>query len=220
VLRPFLDAMPVLADPGYEGAGHGVHVPVKKPAGVKELDIDTRARNALLRSVRCLGERGRAIDPAEKPACHRGPGRISLIARAAFVLVFQDKTSREVVRRNVIWSIPSLTLIRSPSAHKIRTSGVSSIGLCVSDCHAAMVAAWDRCPTGGYYRVSCVLAAAKPLSPLRSALCARMRSLTSCRPATSGCREEAPCARSPRGGAGLPLPGVHPPAIHAITTPA
>jgi hypothetical protein len=33
VLRPFLDAMPVLADPGYEGAGHGVHVPVKKPAG-------------------------------------------------------------------------------------------------------------------------------------------------------------------------------------------
>ncbi len=63
VLRPFLDAMPVLADPGYEGAGHGIHVPVKKPAGVKELDIDTRARNALIRSVRCLGERGwRDID--------------------------------------------------------------------------------------------------------------------------------------------------------------
>jgi hypothetical protein len=54
-LRPFLDVMPVLADPGYEGAGHGVHVPVKKPARVKELDIDTRARNALLRSVRCPG---------------------------------------------------------------------------------------------------------------------------------------------------------------------
>ena len=35
VLRPFLDAMPVLADPGYEGAGHGVHVPVKKPAGAE-----------------------------------------------------------------------------------------------------------------------------------------------------------------------------------------
>ncbi len=46
VLRPFLDAMPVLADPGYEGAGHGVHVPVKKPAGVKELDINTRARSS------------------------------------------------------------------------------------------------------------------------------------------------------------------------------
>ena len=46
---------------GYEGAGHGVHVPVKKPAGVKELDIDTRARNVPLRSVRCLGERGFAL---------------------------------------------------------------------------------------------------------------------------------------------------------------
>jgi DDE superfamily endonuclease len=37
-LRPFLAAMPVLADPGYEGAGRGVHVPVKKPAGAGELD--------------------------------------------------------------------------------------------------------------------------------------------------------------------------------------
>src|SRR6266576_4988945 len=61
VLRPFLDAMPALADPGYEGAGHGVHVPAKKPAGVKELDINTRTRNALLRSARCLGERGFAL---------------------------------------------------------------------------------------------------------------------------------------------------------------
>ena len=30
-----LRAMPVLADPGYEDAGHGIHVPVKKPAGSK-----------------------------------------------------------------------------------------------------------------------------------------------------------------------------------------
>jgi hypothetical protein len=34
---------------------------VKKPAGVKELDIGTRSRNALIRSVRCLGERGFAL---------------------------------------------------------------------------------------------------------------------------------------------------------------
>ena len=61
VLRPFLDAMPALADSGYEGAGHGVHVPVRKPAGVKELDISNRTRNALLCSARCLGERGFAL---------------------------------------------------------------------------------------------------------------------------------------------------------------
>jgi DDE superfamily endonuclease len=95
VLRPFLEAMPVLADPGYEGAGHGVHVPVKKPAGAGELDIDTRARNVLLRSVRCLGERGFALLTQRwKTLQHvtASPGRIGLIARAAFVLVlFEHK---------------------------------------------------------------------------------------------------------------------------------
>ena len=60
-LRPFLDAMLVLADPGYQGAGHGVHVPVKKPAWVKELDIDTRAANALLRSARYPGKRATGV---------------------------------------------------------------------------------------------------------------------------------------------------------------
>ena len=94
LLRPFLDAMPVLADPGYEGAGHGVHVPVKKPTGVAELDIDTRARNALLRSVRCLGERGFALLTQRwKTLQHvtASPGRIGLIARAAFVLVLFEQ---------------------------------------------------------------------------------------------------------------------------------
>ena len=81
--------MPVLADPGYEGAGHGVHVPVKKAAGVKGLDIDTRARNALIRWVRCLGERGFALLTQRwKTLQHvtASPGRIGLIARAALVL--------------------------------------------------------------------------------------------------------------------------------------
>ena len=95
VLPPFLDAMPALADPGYEGAGHGVHVPVRKPAGVKEPQIRTRARNALIRSVRCLGERGFALLTQRwKTLQHvtASPGRIGLIARAAFVLaLFEHK---------------------------------------------------------------------------------------------------------------------------------
>ena len=37
----------MLADLGYEGAGCGVHVPVRKPAGGQELDVDTRTRNVL-----------------------------------------------------------------------------------------------------------------------------------------------------------------------------
>jgi DDE superfamily endonuclease len=55
--RPYLKDMPILADSGYEGAGADVLTPVKKPrAG--ELDIDTKTRNALLRSLRYQGERG------------------------------------------------------------------------------------------------------------------------------------------------------------------
>jgi hypothetical protein len=95
VLRPFCDAMPVLADPGYKGTGHGVHIPVKKPGEVKELDVDTRTRNALLRSVRCLGERGFALLTQRWQTLQHvnaSPGRIGLIARAALVLVlFEHK---------------------------------------------------------------------------------------------------------------------------------
>jgi hypothetical protein len=58
--RPYLRKLPILADSGYEGAGAGVHVPVKKPRG-SELDIDTKTRNALLRSLRYQGERGFAL---------------------------------------------------------------------------------------------------------------------------------------------------------------
>jgi hypothetical protein len=95
VLRPFLASLPVLADPGYEGAGCGVHVPVKKPAGVKELDVSTRARNALIRSARCLGERGFALLTQRWRTLQHvtaSPGRIGLIAKAALVLVlFEHK---------------------------------------------------------------------------------------------------------------------------------
>ena len=53
--------LPTLADPRYDGAGIGVLIPVKQPAGGQELDINTRTRNALQRSLRCLGERGFAL---------------------------------------------------------------------------------------------------------------------------------------------------------------
>jgi len=51
----------VLAAIPIKGAGHGVRVPVKKPAWVKELDIDTRAANALLRSARYPGKRATGV---------------------------------------------------------------------------------------------------------------------------------------------------------------
>jgi hypothetical protein len=45
-LPPIHQEMPVLADPGYEGAGQGVLTPVKQPAEGSELDVDTRHASA------------------------------------------------------------------------------------------------------------------------------------------------------------------------------
>lgn len=89
VLRPFLTGIPVLADPGYDGAGHGVLTPVKQPTGDRELDIDTRTYNALLRSLRCLGERGFAVLTQRWRTLHHvtaSPSRIGDITKAALVL--------------------------------------------------------------------------------------------------------------------------------------
>ena len=95
VLRSYLKVLPVLADSGYEGAGIGVHVPVKKPAGGRELDINTRTRNALLCSLRCLGERGFALMSQRWRTLQRvmlSPGKIGDIAQAALVLAqFEHK---------------------------------------------------------------------------------------------------------------------------------
>ncbi len=56
--RAAATGLPTLADPG---AGIGIFIPVKQPAGGQELDINTRTPNAIQRSLRCLGERGVAL---------------------------------------------------------------------------------------------------------------------------------------------------------------
>ena len=81
--------LPALADPGYDGAGIGVHIPVKQPADGRELDIGTRTRNAIQRSLRCLGERGFALLTTRWRALQHitaSPSKIGSIARAALVL--------------------------------------------------------------------------------------------------------------------------------------
>ena len=87
--------MPCLADSGYEGAGIGILVPVKKPAGNQELDTGTRTRNALLRDLRCRGERGFALLTQRWAALQHitaDPDRTTQITRAALVLTqFEHK---------------------------------------------------------------------------------------------------------------------------------
>jgi hypothetical protein len=81
--------LPTLADPGYDGSGIGIHIPVKQPAGGRALDINTRTRNALLRALRCLGERGFALLTSRWRTLQHvtaSPGKIGDIARAALVL--------------------------------------------------------------------------------------------------------------------------------------
>lgn len=81
--------LPTLADPGYAGAGMGVHTPFKQPTDGRQLGIDNRTYNALLRSLRCLGERGFALLVGRwrvlqhVTAC---PKKIGDIAKAALVL--------------------------------------------------------------------------------------------------------------------------------------
>jgi len=81
--------LPALADPGYEGAGIGIKIPVRQPPDGRELDLGNRTRNALQRSLRCLGERGFALLSQRWRALQHitaSPSKITEIARAALVL--------------------------------------------------------------------------------------------------------------------------------------
>jgi hypothetical protein len=96
--RAAATGMPTLADGGYEGAGIGIHVPVKNPGGNQRLDPDTRTRNALLRGLRSQGERGFALLTQRWTTLQRitaSPRRTTEIVRAALVLTqFEHKYIR------------------------------------------------------------------------------------------------------------------------------
>jgi hypothetical protein len=77
-----------------EGAGAGVHVRVKRPRS-DELGIDTKTRNALLRSLRYQGERGFALISQRWRALQHvmvSPTTIGDVAKSALVLAqFEHK---------------------------------------------------------------------------------------------------------------------------------
>ena len=87
--RAAATGLPALADPGYDGAGIDILIPVKQPTGGQDLDINTRTRNAIQRSLRCLGERGFALLTGRWRTLRHitaSPSKIGDIARAALVL--------------------------------------------------------------------------------------------------------------------------------------
>jgi hypothetical protein len=81
--------LPALADPGYQGAGIGIRIPVKQPEDSRELDLGNRTRSALQRFLRCPGERGFALLTQRWRTLQHitaSPSKITAIARAALVL--------------------------------------------------------------------------------------------------------------------------------------
>jgi hypothetical protein len=81
--------LPALADGGYDGAGIGVFTPVKQPTDGHALDVDNRTYNALLRGLRCLGERGFALLTGRWRALRHfttSPRKIGDIVKAALTL--------------------------------------------------------------------------------------------------------------------------------------
>jgi hypothetical protein len=81
--------LPALADLRYDGAGHGVLTPIKQPSDGNRLHTDNRTYNALLRALRCLGERGFAVLTGRWRTLRHitaSPSRIGDIVKAALVL--------------------------------------------------------------------------------------------------------------------------------------
>lgn len=85
--------MPTLADKGYQGAGIGVHTPIKGG----NLRVDNRAYNVLLTGVRAIGERANALLTQRWTALRHvtlSPSRIGAIVAGALVLTTLERGTR------------------------------------------------------------------------------------------------------------------------------
>lgn len=84
---------PTLADKGYQGAGIGVHTPIKGA----HLGRSNRTYNALLTGVRAIGERANALLTQRWAALRHitlSPSRIGAIIAAALVLTTLERGTR------------------------------------------------------------------------------------------------------------------------------
>ncbi len=82
------DGLKSLADKGYQGAGAGVLVPVKRQANSIPLHDDNRTYNSLLAPLRALGERAMALLKTRWKTLQRitlNPSRTGDITRACLV---------------------------------------------------------------------------------------------------------------------------------------
>ena len=80
--------LPALADPGYEGAGIGIVIPVRQPPGGRELDVKPVPVTPSSAPCTASGNEGSPCSPAAGAPCSitASPTKIGDIARAALVL--------------------------------------------------------------------------------------------------------------------------------------
>jgi hypothetical protein len=89
VYKAARDGLKSLADKGYQGAGAGVLVPIKRQVNGIPLDTGNRTYNSLLTRLRALGERAMALLKTRWKALQHitlDPSRIGDITRACLVL--------------------------------------------------------------------------------------------------------------------------------------
>lgn len=85
--------LPTLADKGYQGAGIGIHTPIKG----SNLAVDNRTYNSLLTRMRAIGERANALLDQRWSALRHvtlSPTRIGDIVSAALVLTTLERGAR------------------------------------------------------------------------------------------------------------------------------
>ena len=117
--------LPTLADPGYDGAGLGILIPVKQPPGGGELDINTRTRNAILRSLRCLGERGFAC-PLKTTA-----GSMTFLLTGSARIALTNPANRKTITQNV--SGPVKLIVNADGSTIYLGNGIGPFGLAPAD---------------------------------------------------------------------------------------
>lgn len=97
--RAAAEDLVVLADAGYDGAGTGIHVPVKRPACVSQerFSVDNQAYNLLLRGMRGIGERAMAVLTGRWRVLRhitKSPSQIGDITKAALTLTVLERETR------------------------------------------------------------------------------------------------------------------------------
>jgi hypothetical protein len=111
--------LPSLADAGYDGAGQGIHTPIKQPGAGQVLAPDNQIYNTLPRSARCRGERGFALLTGRWRALRQitaSTSRIGDYTKAALVLTHIEQTpATRSLLRSLQWRTRSRWVVSENS---------------------------------------------------------------------------------------------------------